>query len=202
MLRGGGGKLAPPHPADRLRRWRHHRVGDIPPSSPVGGGGVGHALSSSPGGDDGVGEVPSLSPIGEGAGVRASLARRVARVAGVSRGGGGDEASPGGEDRASPPRTVIENEFLEFVAPGKVEVRRQELHEEAEVGEGQMLVGAICSSISSGTELKVRVGARTMGDAGGGRGGVSAFFQLVNLFRSHLLMLRYRALILTPEIFL
>lgn len=167
MLRGGGDELAP-HPAvDRLLRWRSQRVGDAPPSSPVGGGGVGDVLPS--------------SPEGGGGGVRrASLAWRVARVAGVSRGGGADGASPGGEDGASPPRrTVLENEFLEFVAPGKVEVRREELHEEAAVGEGQVLVEAICSSISSGTELKVRVGAGTGGNTRGrgcthvrhGRGG-------------------------------
>ena len=93
--------------------------------------------------------------------MRTPLARRAARVAGVSRGGGADGASPGGDDRASSPRTVLENEFLEFLAPGKVAVRREELRKEQAVGEGQVLVEAICSSISSGTELKVRVGAGT-----------------------------------------
>lgn len=74
-----------------------------------------------------------------------------------SRGGGVKGKSPKKKKRkksvssSSPGR---DNAFLEFVAPGKVEVRHEKLHEEA-VGEGQVLVEAICSSISSGTELKV-----------------------------------------------
>lgn len=50
---------------------------------------------------------------------------------------------------------IQDNAFLEFVAPGKVEVRHEELDGEEAVGEGKILVQAICSSISSGTELKV-----------------------------------------------
>lgn len=102
--------------------------------------------------------------------MRTPLARRAARVAGVSRGGGADGASPGGDDRASSPPTVLENEFLEFLAPGKVAVRREELRKEQAVGEGQVLVEAICSSISSGTELKVRVGAGTRNETRPRRG--------------------------------
>ncbi|CAN0528619.1 unnamed protein product, partial [Ectocarpus sp. 12 AP-2014] len=67
---------------------------------------------------------------------------------------GSDSAgTPGPEDAAD--AVVRTNVFLEFVAPGKVEVRHEELDEEGAVGEGQVLVEAVCSSISSGTELKV-----------------------------------------------
>eukprot|EP00903_Cladosiphon_okamuranus_P008819 g8446.t1 len=70
------------------------------------------------------------------------------------RGGGRKGASPGGEAEAGA-AAVKDNAFLEFVAPGRVKVRHEELDGEKAVGEGQVLVQAICSSISSGTELKV-----------------------------------------------
>lgn len=81
-------------------------------------------------------------------------------VGGTSPGGGDGSVSPpaGGETAAAAATAVRDNAFLEFVAPGKVEVRHEELDEERVVGEGQVLVKAICSSISSGTELKVRGG--------------------------------------------
>lgn len=63
----------------------------------------------------------------------------------------------GGEGASSSPSSAarIKNAFLEFVGPGMVEVRHEELREEEAVGKGQILVEAVCSSISSGTELKV-----------------------------------------------
>lgn len=87
----------------------------------------------------------------------------------LSRGGGGKGSSPGVREEGAGAKTttlgdeegeaaaavVKDNAFLEFVAPGKVEVRHEELDGEEAVGEGQVLVQAICSSISSGTELKV-----------------------------------------------
>lgn len=73
--------------------------------------------------------------------------------------GAGPEANNvgrGGEAEAEAGAAGIQdNAFLEFVAPGKVEVRHEELDGEEAVGEGKILVQAICSSISSGTELKV-----------------------------------------------
>lgn len=66
--------------------------------------------------------------------------------------GGGTRGRDGTTSSHSPPRAA----FLEFVAAGKVEVRYEEAPEDAEVGEGQVVVEAICSSISSGTELKVK----------------------------------------------
>lgn len=75
----------------------------------------------------------------------------------VSHGGGIQGSSPGEKEDA--PSVVLpspkDNAFLEFVAPGKVEVRHEELDEDEAVGDGKVLVQAICSSISSGTELKV-----------------------------------------------
>lgn len=74
----------------------------------------------------------------------------------MSPGGGDSGASPGGDkNTAFPPPSRRQNTFLEFVAPGKVEVRREDIPEGEAVGEGQVLVEAVCSSISSGTELKV-----------------------------------------------
>lgn len=65
-------------------------------------------------------------------------------------------ASPRGDgEKSSPPPSRRQNTFLEFVAPGKVEVRCEDIPEGEAVGEGQVLVEAVCSSISSGTELKV-----------------------------------------------
>lgn len=104
-----------------------------------------------------------------------------------SRGGGRKGSPPGGGEvgagtkgaalggEAEPGAPVKDNAFLEFVAPGKVEIRHEELDGEEAVGEGQVLVQAICSSISSGTELKVCKNGRVVegrmkqpaGDSGG-----------------------------------
>ncbi|CAM9734807.1 unnamed protein product [Pylaiella littoralis] len=77
------------------------------------------------------------------------------RGGGIGGGGQGVPSPVVGEGGAPPPPGVRDNAFLEFVAPGKVEVRHEELDEGRSVGEGQILVEAVCSSISSGTELKV-----------------------------------------------
>ena len=98
------------------------------------------------------------------AGQRSSEARRALSsvIGGVSHGGGAAGASPGGKERTSSPpipppsSSRRENTFLEFVAPGKVEVRQEDMTEVEALAEGQVLVEALCSSISSGTELKVR----------------------------------------------
>ncbi|CBJ25487.1 conserved unknown protein [Ectocarpus siliculosus] len=114
--------------------------------------------------------------IGGGGGLEDRAARRRSQRSATSEGigaalavswsGGGLEGAPppaaAGSDSAGTPdpedaadAVVRTNAFLEFVAPGKVEVRHEELDEERAVGEGQVLVEAVCSSISSGTELKV-----------------------------------------------
>lgn len=102
----------------------------------------------------------------------ASKAETVA--AGLRGGGGADADADADAGKVSAGKGVMEEEegcrprrdnaFLEFVVPGKVQVRHEVLHDEEAVGEGQVLVEAICSSISSGTELKVHGGV-----GGGGK---------------------------------
>lgn len=124
------------------------------------------------GGGRGRGWIGGGGGLGDRA-ARRQRQRRVATSAGiggafaVSSSGGGLEGTPpqaaAGSDNSagtfgpeSDADAVVRiNAFLEFVAPGKVEVRHEELDEEGAVGEGQVLVEAVCSSISSGTELKV-----------------------------------------------
>lgn len=116
----------------------------------------------------------SASGLLDGAAAGAMLSRggggRKGSSPGVRQEGAGTKAeTPGDGAEAAAAVAVKNNAFLEFVAPGKVEVRHEELGGEEAVGEGQVLVQAICSSISSGTELKVchermgGVGRRTAG---------------------------------------
>ena len=75
----------------------------------------------------------------------------------TSRGGGenGSSLAAAVSGEVEPLAAVRDHAFLEFVAPGKVEVRHEELREVEAVGVVQVLMEAICSSISSETELKV-----------------------------------------------
>ena len=67
----------------------------------------------------------------------------------------GSSLAAAGSGEVEPLAAVRDNACLEFVAPGKVEVRHEELREVEAVGVVQVLMEAICFSISSETELTV-----------------------------------------------
>lgn len=100
---------------------------------------------------------PESSGFAKGEEGAASVSLRGGGSAGESSPSPGTNAA-GDENTMSP--TLCNNAFLEFVAPGKVEVRHEKLVvDDQALGQGQILVEAICSSVSSGTELKVRAGS-------------------------------------------
>lgn len=163
LLRGGGGGEG----AGGKRGWVR---GD---GVAAGGGGVGGALRERASSGAARNQARrSATALGGGAGTIVAVSSRGGGVGGTSPGGEGHNVSPpeGVTAAAAASTAVRDNAFLEFVAPGKVEVRHEEVDEEGAVGEGQVLVEAICSSISSGTELKVRRGGRKTMERDGGSG--------------------------------